>query len=63
MMSFDKDKAWQSETIYQVRLIFYISADGIHTPMYQDGTCEAKVGVMFWDGDHLFLSQSRAMLK
>jgi hypothetical protein len=45
------------------RPIFYIGADGIHTPMHQGGTCEAKVGVMFWDADHLRLSQSRAMVK
>jgi hypothetical protein len=63
MMSFDNDKAWQPETVCQVRPIFYISADGIYTPMHQGGTCEAKVGMMFLDADHLRLSQSRAMLK
>lgn len=30
------------------RPVFYIGADGIHTPMRGGGTCEAKVGVMFW---------------
>lgn len=45
------------------RPIFYVGADGIHTPMHQGGTCEAKVGVMFWDTDHLRLSQHRAIVK
>lgn len=45
------------------RPVFYIGADGIHTPMRQGGTCEAKVGVMFWDSDHLRLSKTRAMVK
>ncbi len=45
------------------RPVFYIGADGIHTPMRQGRTCEAKVGVMFWDSDHLRLSNTRAMVK
>jgi hypothetical protein len=28
--------------------LLYIGADGIHTPLQQGATCEAKVGVMFW---------------
>ncbi len=45
------------------RPIFYVGADGIHTPMRQGGTQEAKVGVMFWASDHWQLSKTRAMLK
>jgi len=45
------------------RPIFYIGADGIHTPMRQGGTREAKVGVMFWETDHLRLSKTRAIVK
>lgn len=33
------------------RPVFYIGADGIHTPMRQGETREAKVGVMFWEAD------------
>lgn len=45
------------------RPIFYIGADGIHTPMRTGGTCEAKVGVMFWDADHLRVAKTRAVIK
>lgn len=45
------------------RPVFYIGADGIHTPMRQGGTREAKVGVMFWEADHLHLSKTRAIVK
>ncbi|MBE9077577.1 ISKra4 family transposase [Romeria aff. gracilis LEGE 07310] len=45
------------------RPIFYIGADGIHTPMRQGGTCEAKVGVLFWDADHLRVAKTRAIVK
>lgn len=45
------------------RPVFYIGADGIHTPMRQGGTCEAKVGVMFWDADHLRIAKTRAIIK
>lgn len=45
------------------RPVFYIGADGIHTPMRQGQTREAKVGVMFWQSDHLRLSQKRAIVK
>jgi Uncharacterised protein family (UPF0236) len=45
------------------RPLFYIGADGIHTPMRHGETCEAKVGVMFWDSDHLQVSQTRSILK
>ena len=45
------------------RPVFYVGADGIHTPMRQGGTCEAKVGVMFWDADHLRVSKQRAVVK
>lgn len=44
------------------RAVFYIGADGIHTPMQQGGTCEAKVGVMFWEHDHLRLSKTRSVV-
>lgn len=45
------------------RPVFYIGADGIHTPMRGGGTCEAKVGVMFWERDHWRLSPKRAIVK
>ena len=45
------------------RPVFYIGADGIHTPMREGGTREAKVGVMFWKHDHLRLSKTRSMVK
>lgn len=45
------------------RPVFYIGADGIHTPMRKGGTCEAKVGVMFWDADHLRVAKTRAIVK
>ncbi|NET37555.1 MAG: ISKra4 family transposase [Cyanothece sp. SIO1E1] len=45
------------------RPVFYIGADGIHTPMRGGGTCEAKVGVMFWQRDHWRLSPQRSMVK
>lgn len=45
------------------RPVFYIGADGTHTPMRQGGTREAKVGVMFWEADHLRLSKTRATVK
>ncbi|NEP20363.1 MAG: ISKra4 family transposase [Leptolyngbya sp. SIO4C1] len=45
------------------RPVFYIGADGIHTPMRGGGTCEAKVGVMFWESDHLRVSPQRAVVK
>ena len=45
------------------RPVFYIGADGIHTPMRKGGTCEAKVGVMFWDADHLRVAQTRSIVK
>lgn len=45
------------------RPVFYIGADGIHTPMRQGQTREAKVGVMFWDSDHLSLSKTRSIVK
>ena len=45
------------------RPVFYIGADGIHTPMRGGGTCEAKVGVMFWEHDHWRLSPTRSIVK
>jgi hypothetical protein len=45
------------------RPVFYIGADGIHTPMRGGGTCEAKVGVMFWETDHWRLCPTRAIVK
>ena len=45
------------------RPVLYIGADGIHTPMRQGGTCEAKVGVMFWEADHLRVAKTRAIVK
>ncbi len=45
------------------RPVFYVGADGIHTPMRTGGTCEAKVGVMFWDADHLRVAKTRAIVK
>ena len=45
------------------RPVFYIGADGIHTPMRTGGTSEAKVGVMFWDADHLRVAKTRAIVK
>lgn len=45
------------------RPVFYIGADGIHTPMRGGGTCEAKVGVMFWQQDHWRLCPTRSIVK
>lgn len=45
------------------RPILYIGADGIHTPMQQGITCEAKVGVVFWQDDHWRLSKTRCALR
>ncbi|MDA0266327.1 MAG: ISKra4 family transposase [Cyanobacteria bacterium] len=45
------------------RPVFYIGADGIHTPMRGGGTCEAKVGVMFWQRDHWRLCPTRSIVK
>lgn len=45
------------------RPVFYIGADGIHTPMRTGGTAEAKVGVMFWEADHLRIAKTRAIVK
>ncbi len=45
------------------RPVFYVGADGIHTPMRQGGTREAKVGVMFWAADHLRIAPTRAIVK
>lgn len=45
------------------RPVFYIGADGIHTPMRQGQTREAKVGVMFWQKEHLRLCKTRAMVR
>lgn len=46
----------------QEQPVFYIGADGIHTPMQQGSTCEAKVGVMFWAHHHWRLSQTRCAI-
>ena len=45
------------------RPVFYIGADGIHTPLRKGKTREAKVGVMFWETDHLRVSPTRNILK
>ena len=45
------------------RPVFYVGADGIHTPLRQGKTREAKVGVMFWQADHLRVSPKRSILK
>jgi Uncharacterised protein family (UPF0236) len=45
------------------RPVLYIGADGIHTPLRQGKTREAKVGVMFWEADHLRLCQTRSILR
>lgn len=45
------------------RPILYIGADGIHTPMQQGTTCEAKVGVLFGQNDHWRLSKTRCALR
>jgi len=45
------------------RPVFYVGADGIHTPLRQGKTREAKVGVMFWEADHLRLCKTRRILK
>lgn len=45
------------------RPVFYVGADGIHTPMRQGGTSEAKVGVMFWAAEHLRIAPTRAIIK
>jgi len=45
------------------RPVFYVGADGIHTPMRGGGTSEAKVGVMFWEHDHLRLCPTRSIVK
>lgn len=45
------------------RPVLYIGADGIHTPLQQGSTCEAKVGVMFWQDDHWKLSKTRKQVR
>lgn len=45
------------------RPVLYIGADGIHTPMRGGHTCEAKVGVMFWQQDHWQVCPSRSLVK
>jgi hypothetical protein len=45
------------------RPILYIGADGIHTPMQQGGTREAKVGVLFWQSDHWQLCETRRVVR
>ena len=45
------------------RPVLYIGADGIHTPMRGGGTCEAKVGVLFWQQDHWRLCPTRSIVK
>ena len=45
------------------RPVFYVGADGIHTPLRNGKTREAKVGVMFWQADHLRVSPKRSILK
>lgn len=45
------------------RPVLYIGADGIHTPMQQGITCEAKVGVLFWQADHWQLCQTRRVVR
>lgn len=49
----------QAAMVQPERPVFYIGADGIHTPLRQGTTREAKVGVMFWDADHLRLCPTR----
>lgn len=41
------------------RPVLYIGADGIHTPLKQSATREAKVGVLFWQSEHRRLSAQR----
>jgi hypothetical protein len=43
--------------------VLYIGADGIHTPMQQGTTSEAKVGVLFWGDDHWRVSKSRCQVR
>ncbi|MBE9139242.1 hypothetical protein IQ254_18915 [Nodosilinea sp. LEGE 07088] len=45
------------------RPVFYIGADSIPTPMRYIGTCEAKVGVRFWETDHWRLYPTRSVVK
>lgn len=45
------------------RPVFYIGADGIHVPMQEGGTSEAKVGVMFWQDQHWQVCDSRAVVR
>jgi hypothetical protein len=45
------------------RPVLYIGADGIHTPLQQGATGEAKVGVMFWQDDHWTLSKTRKQVR
>ncbi len=45
------------------RPVFYIGADGLHTPMRGGGTSEAKVGVMFWASDYWHLSLTRSTVR
>jgi hypothetical protein len=53
----------QAAMVQPERPVFYIGADGIHTPLRQGATREAKVGVMFWDADHLRLCPTRSTIR
>jgi hypothetical protein len=43
--------------------VLYIGADGIHTPLKQGATREAKVGVLFWQSDHWQTSATRRVVR
>lgn len=45
------------------RPVLYIGADGIHTPLKQGATREAKVGVLFWQSEHWKISQTRSLVR
>lgn len=47
-----------------LRPTVYVGADGIHVPLNRgQGTKEAKVGVVFWDADHVKVSAKRKEIR
>jgi hypothetical protein len=53
----------QAAMVQPQRPIFYVGADGIHTPLIQEGSREAKVGVMFWESDYLRLCPTQSVVQ
>jgi hypothetical protein len=45
------------------RRVLYVGADGIHVPLRHGNTREAKVGVLFWQSEHVRLSRKRKAIR